>query len=61
MSGDAITLDVLHARFVSDQDFPDAQSRSRMYDCLFHNTPHWDPQEFKALGGAACEDAMFGL
>jgi para-nitrobenzyl esterase len=61
MSGDAITLDVLHARFLSDQDFPDARSRSRMYDCLFRNTPHWNAQQFEALGGAVCEDAMFGL
>jgi para-nitrobenzyl esterase len=61
MSDDAITREVLHRRLLSDHDFPDAQARSRMYDCLFRNTPHWNPREFAALGGAQCEDPMFGL
>lgn len=61
MSGDAITLGVLHARLLADDSFPDGASRSRMYDCLFRNTPHWNRQEFMALGGASCEDTMFDL
>ncbi len=61
MSNDAITLDVLHARLLTDTSFPDDSSKGRMYDCLFRNTPHWNREEFQALGGAACEDPMFGF
>jgi para-nitrobenzyl esterase len=60
MTGDAITLGVLHARLLSDDAFPDTPSKGRMYDCLFHNTPHWKADEFTALGGAGCDDPMFG-
>lgn len=61
MSYDAITLAVLHARLLSDGNFPDAQAKSRMYDCLFRRTPYWNRQEFNALGGAVCEDPLFGI
>jgi para-nitrobenzyl esterase len=60
MTSDAITLEVLHARLLSDDAFPDTRAKGRMYDCLFRNTPHWKPDEFNALGGAGCEDPMFG-
>jgi para-nitrobenzyl esterase len=59
MTSNAITLAVLHQRLLNDTRFPDSKSHSQMYDCLLQGTRYWNQQEFEALGGSHCEDAMF--
>jgi para-nitrobenzyl esterase len=61
MTADAITLNVLRQRLLADTSFPDKISRSQMYDCLFKHSVEWDQREFAELGGAECEDELFGF
>ena len=59
MTSKVITLAVLHQRLLNDTRFPSQELHSQMYDCLLKDTRYWNLEEFEALGGSPCEDAMF--
>ncbi|MDE0952655.1 MAG: carboxylesterase family protein [Halioglobus sp.] len=60
MSSDAITMEVLHQRLLTDNRFPNNGLHSQMYDCLLKGTTLWSQEEFESLGGSTCENNMFG-
>jgi para-nitrobenzyl esterase len=59
MNNEAVTFAVLKQRLLQDLSFPTAAAKSRIYDCVLKGSPHWEAEQFSALGGEACDIPFF--
>ena len=59
MNNEAVTFAVLKQRLLRDTSFPTSAAKSRIYDCVFRDSPHWKEEEFSALGGESCDIPIF--
>jgi para-nitrobenzyl esterase len=61
MNNEAVTFAALKRRLLSDPSFPTSAAKSRIYDCVFKGSPHWNEEEFTDFGGTTCDIPMFGF
>lgn len=55
MSSDIIRIMDIKSRILTDARFPDREKHCLTYVSLFKDTPLWNDEEYKHLGGMGCE------